>query len=100
MFKPGDQVRFRLGERMPLTMPCCGEVVDQWQILVDLELTHGEFEIGYIAGEHSGWSCDECKAEFPSNPGYASVRLKHKFIHQGASKSGFGAYESELELVD
>jgi len=92
-FQLGDQVRFRLGERMPITATCCGAVIDDWQLMVDLGLIDGVFVIA-----HGSTFCPECHR--------FSTTLKPIKLHcpvftvNGESYNSFGAYPEELTLVE
>ena len=97
-FQQGQQVRFRLGERVPFNMPCCGMEVDQWQVMVDVELTQGVFNILMILGD-GDFYCPDCGADLDKNYGYPPIRLSHRFRYQERNYDMFGAYPEDLELV-
>jgi len=96
-FKPGDRVRFRLGERMTYTMACCGVEIDQFAIMVDCGFIEGIFTIGYIHSHDSPYMCEYCRTGDLENPGFPPIVLKHPFVYRGSLRRGFGAYPEELE---
>ena len=92
-FKIGQQVRFRLGERMPEKMPCCGRMLDTWELLKDF--SGREFTIQKLGPFR--W-CPHCKSPTIANEP-EKYGLSEYFNIAGVEYTHFGAYPEELELV-
>ena len=94
-FKPGDKVRFRLGEREVVKMECCGAEIDEWQSLVDFGLTGGMFEVMPNSNIH----CVRCLAP-TSRHAPITLAIPNKITIGGHLVVGFQVYPEELPLVD
>ena len=90
-FPVGQRVRFRLGERGPRLLPCCGQYLDYWEYLK-----------GFSGQTFQVKICDLCFCPFCrtfSQPSGELISLEKEWEIDGILYGGFGAYPQELELV-
>jgi len=94
-YQPGQLVRFRLGERMPEPMPCCGQIVDDFAVLYEQGFSGSVFTVGDFAIP----ICSCCQKMFEPDKGKILL-LTPRFEVNGHPYHAFGAYPRELELVE
>ena len=92
-FKPGDWVLFRLGERIPETMPCCGALNDSF---ANFYPYHGMIFQVYTPDLSRCAYCGD--PNLPILSMMVHLRLPHVFNKH--LYAGFIAYPQECTLVE
>ena len=93
IFPVGQRVRFRLGERGPFQLPCCGEWIEPFDYLA--EFTGKIFTVGRPTCRQ----CFFCKYVAEPSDTKITLVLKRPWFVEGIEYSSIGAYPQELELV-
>jgi len=92
-FRPGQLVRFRVGERLPERMPCCGGTIDTFELFKEFS--------GCVFRIDDTFSLRVC----PLCGGLAGddsdrIILVNTFDIGGTTYTAFGAYPEELTPVE
>ena len=92
-WRPGQLARFRLGERVPMQMPCCGRTADGFEALKEFS-----GQVFPVATPRQFALCPFCHNRREPDPRLVPVQVT--FLFNGVEFYYFGAYPQELELVE
>ena len=96
-FQDGQRVRFRVGERGPEQMPCCGQWLDLWELLAPL--SGKVFRVTEDSVRRVCCFCGSCLG-LDSDPNLICLFLDAPLDIRGRKYTDINAYPQELELVE